>query len=194
MSDTQSLETATSLVAFFRDELSLAMKQTGTRTTEETEAYLVHLLEGYSRLNPQTAQDLGFDKPAAHILEEAMKSAGDKRIEIYRRLGDASLYNCGFFAERLERRVGPGYYMQVGRTAYRSLSEMMTFKQPGGIFDQIFGELSDKFDGVVAAFKWLGGKSTQGALERALAEWDGNENASNLLSSGLLASKDVGEA
>jgi len=170
------------------------MHETGTKTSEETEAYLVHLLEGYSRLDAQTAQELGFDKPAAHILEEAMESAGDRRIEIYRRLGDASLYNCGFFAERLERKVGPGYYMQVGRTAYSSLSEMMTFKQPGGIFDQIFAELSQKFDDVVAAFRWLGGKSAQGTMDLALARWDGNKDASSLLSAGLLASKDVGEA
>lgn len=194
MADAQSIETATNLLEFFRDELTLAMRETGVNTTEETEAYLVHLLDSYSRMSPASAEELGFDKPAAHLLEEAMESVGDRRIEIYRRLGDASLYNCGFFAERLERHVGPRYYSQLGRTAYSSLSDMMTFKQPGGIFDVIYRELCAKFDAVVEAFRWLSGKSRRSAVDRLVDSWSGETDGNLLLRSGVLAAKDSGEA
>ena len=152
------IEQVGSLQEFFREELTLAFQRTGLETSEETEAYLVHLLDGYLRVDADTSQELGFEKPAALLLEEAMSSVGDRRIEIYRRLGDASLYNCGFFRERLTRKIGPEYYQQVGRTAYRSLEEMMGFKQPGGIFHAIYRELAAKFDEVVEALRIFGAK------------------------------------
>lgn len=154
----QRIEPVASLMEFFRDELTLAFQRTGVQTSEETEAYIVHLLDGYMRLDPETSDELGFEKPAALLLEEAMTSVGDRRIEIYRRLGDASLYNCGFFAERLNRKVGPDYYPRLGRTAYRSLEDMMGFKQPGGVFQAIYSELASKFDDVVTALRAFGAK------------------------------------
>ena len=150
------IEPVGSLLEFFREELTRACDVTGLRTSEETEAYLVHLLDGYLRLDPAGAEELGFEKPAAVLLEEAMLSTGERRIEIYRRLGDASLYNCGFFSEALSRKVGPEYYKRIGRTAYRSLEDMMGFKQPGGVFHEIFRELAHKFDDVVAALRVFG--------------------------------------
>lgn len=158
MSQGHGIEQVGSLLEFFRDELTLAFQRTGVETSEETEAYLVHLLDGYLRVDAVSAEELGFDKPAAMLLEEAMSSVGDRRIEIYRRLGDASLYNCGFFSERLSRKVGPAYYQTLGRTAYRSLEEMMGFKQPGGVFHAIYSELAVKFDQVVTALRVFGAK------------------------------------
>lgn len=158
MSGEHGLEQVPSLLAFFRDELTSAFEQTGLQTSQETEAYLVHLLEGFSRLDPDSSDEVGFEKPAAMLLEEAMASAGERRIEIYRRLGDASLYNCGFFSAHITRRsVSPTYYRRLGQTAYQSLGEMMGFKQPGGIFHAIFNELAAKFDSIVDAFKLLSG-------------------------------------
>lgn len=87
-----------------------------------------------------------------------MQSAGDRRIETYRRLGDASLFSCGFFQEHLARAnslVTVDYYQNLGRTAYSSLQSLMAFKAPGGIFHIIFDELSQKFDRVVEAFRAL---------------------------------------
>lgn len=152
-----SLETVIDLVAFFRDELNEARGQTGLETSEETEAYLVHMLDGFARLNPTTAEEVGFHKPAARLLEEAIHSQGDQRIDLYRRLGDASLYSCGFFDAYLSQSsVGPRYYRRVGQTAYAQLSDLMGFKQPGGIFPTIYRELTSKFDEVVETFRLVG--------------------------------------
>lgn len=152
------IERVASLQEFFRDELCAALEQKGIQTTQETEAYLVQLLDGYMRLDPETAAEVGFEKPAALILEEAMTAAGEQRIAIYRRLGDASLYSCGFFAEHLGRKVGPGYYRRLGRAAYKSLEDMMGFKQPGGVFHAIYSELAAKFDAFVDAFRVMSGR------------------------------------
>ncbi len=164
-STTPKIEPVGSLLGFFRDELVAALDAQGVDTSEETEAYLVHLLESYSRLDGAKAEEVGFSKPAALLLEEAMHSSGEQRIEAYRRIGDASLYSCGFFKDHLERRgVGDEYYRRVGRTAYSSLSDWMNLKQPGGIFELIYRELTAKFDDFVDAFTRLGGqKESQGA-------------------------------
>ncbi len=158
MSSDHGIERVGSLLEFFREELTVAFARKGVETSQETEAYLVHLLDGYLRVDAVTSEELGFDKPAAVLLEEAMMSVGDRRIEMYRRLGDASLYNCGFFSERLNRKVGPEYYRRLGRTAYRSLEDMMGFKQPGGVFHGIYSELAQKFDVVVEALREFGAK------------------------------------
>lgn len=176
MSGENGIEQVGSLLEFFREELTLAFEHTGVETSEETEAYLVHLLDGYMRIDPESADELGFDKPAAVLLEEAMYSAGERRIEIYRRLGDASLYNCGFFSERLNRRVGPAYYRRLGRTAYQSLGDMMGYKQPGGVFQAIYDELATKFDNIVDAFRMLSGTGSDSSKDDELAR---------LLASGL---------
>lgn len=163
------IEPVHSLIDFFRDELVAALESQGVDTSEETEAYLVHLLDGYCRLDDEKAEEVGFSKPAALLLEEAMHSEGEKRIEAYRRLGDASLYSCGFFTDHLERRgLGDDYYRRVGRAAYSSLSDWMNLKQPGGIFDMIYRELTAKFDDVVGAFRVLGEQMAPSGISKDL--------------------------
>lgn len=154
----RSIETVADLFQFFRSELGAAFEKLGLSASDETQTYLVHLLESFVRLDAQKIEDLGFQRPAALLFGEALQSAGDRRIETYRRLGDASLFSCGFFQEHLARSnslVTVDYYQNLGRTAYSSLQSLMAFKAPGGIFHHIFDELSQKFDRVVLAFRAL---------------------------------------
>lgn len=153
-----SIQSTSNLLNYFREELKSAFGALGVHSSENTEAYLVHLLENFVRLDPQLAKEVGFEKPAAFLLGEAMNTPGEQRIAAYRRLGDVSLFNCGFFDAHLTRRgtVSSEYYRNVGRIAYGQLSDLMMFKDPGGIFQQIYEELTDKFDGFVEAFKCLG--------------------------------------
>lgn len=154
----RSIETVADLYQFFRSELGKAFEKLGISTSDATQTYLVHLLESFVRLDKQKIEDLGFQRPAALLFAEALQSAGDRRIETYRRLGDASLFSCGFFQEHLGRSsslVTVDYYQRLGRTAYSSLQSLMAFKAPGGVFHIIFDELSQKFDPVVQAFRAL---------------------------------------
>ena len=175
MTDSQySIQQVDNLFQFFRSELLRAFERLGLSTADETETYLVHLLENFVRLDEQKARDVGFEHPAAFIFCEALSSAGDRRIEAYRRLGDASLFSCGFFEEHLGRRnslVPVEYYRNMGRTAYSSLQNLMEFKAPGGAFHIIYDELAQKFDTVVEAFRFLANRRETPSCSHLLEKW-----------------------
>ncbi len=178
MSDSQSsIHKVANLLTYFRAELTSTFQVMGLTTTEETQAYVVHLLQGYSRLDELAIHEVGFHKPAAMLLGEAMNSVGERRIEAYRRLGDVSLFSCGFFGKHLARTpVSPGYYKSVGRTAYSRLGEIMEFKQPGGTFNLIFTELAHKFDDIVEALIHLSQprSSQHSPYDELIMKWQRN--------------------
>lgn len=172
MSDSpNSIHRVADLLGYFRMELALALDQEKVRVGHETEAYLVHMLEGFARLDARSAEELGFHKPAAICMAEAMSSSGEGRIEAWRRLGDASLFSCGFFDSHLRRTpVSPEYYRSMGRTAYQNLENLMAFKQPGGVFARIFQELAQKFDHLVVVLRWVGQRPERENPSEALLE------------------------
>lgn len=200
MTDSQhSIQQVTDLFHFFHSELTAAFEKLGLKTSEETEAYLIHLLEGYVRLDPKSAREIGFHRPAAFMLGEALHAGGDRRIEAYRRLGDASLFSCGFFEDHLNRSrslVQSDYYRSMGRNAYSSLHNLMAFKAPGGVFHQIFSELARKFDQVVEAFRFLAKGEELSSRARLLDRWTQGQtlSASDWAHLGLLPSKKGGDA
>jgi hypothetical protein len=181
MSSTKkTIEKAADLLSFFRSELKSAFTEIGFETNENTEAYLAHLLEGFTRFDPQVDRDVGFSKPAAYLLCEAMNSPGERRMEAYRRLGDASLFNCGFFSEHLTRRtVSAEYYRNVGQVAYQNLGDLMAHKNSGGMFQQIYHELAGKFDGFVEVLRFLGrGSAETDRSKRVLEKLRSGESVS----------------
>lgn len=199
MSDSHhSIHKVANLLGFFRTELVEAFEKLELTTSPETQTYLIHMLQGYARLDTQSAQELGFYKPAAMLLGEAMNSVGDRRIEAYRRLGDASLFSCGFFGKRLARApVSADYYHKVGRTAYSNLGDLMEFKQPGGTFYVIFSELAQKFDKIVDALRHLSKtEHPEQTLYALVSNWQGEKNLDpqTLLQMGLLPTKKPGQA
>ena len=147
-----------SLAAYFHTELERIHTELGLTTSAHTRAYLVSLLDSYTRLSPQAKPELGFERPAAFMLSDAVHGAPGQRIDAYRRLGDACLYNCGFFSQKLTRRsVSASYYEAMGRNAYDHAHDLMRGSaRQASPFGQIFAELSDKFAGVVRALKRLG--------------------------------------
>ncbi len=191
MSNSQSsIHKVANLLAYFRAELTSTFQVLGLTTTEETQAYVVHLLQGFSRLDETAINEVGFHKPAAMLLGEAMNSVGERRIEAYRRLGDASLFSCGFFGKHLARTpVSPGYYQSVGRTAYSRLGEIMEFKQPGGTFNVVFTELAQKFDDIVEALIHLSQprSSQRSVYDELIMQWQrsGELNPNLLMQLGL---------
>lgn len=156
-SSDESIQTVQNVLSYFRQELRDALTEIDVSASEPTEAYLVHLLDGFTRIEPSSAEKVGFDKPAALLLGEAMNAPGEQRIEAFRRLGDASLFNCGFFAGYLSRRlVDSEYYQDVGRLSYQKLTQLMSLKDSSEMFRTIYDELSSNFEGVVEAFQRLG--------------------------------------
>lgn len=169
----EPIQCTTNLLQYFREELQTALKHVGLHSSQNTEAYLVYLLQSFVRVEPELRQDLGFERPAGLMLGDAMNQPGELKIEAFRRLGDASLFNCGFFDAHLTRRgaVSSQYYRNIGRIAYGQLSDLLVVKRSGEIFRQIYAELSAQFDAFVQALQYLGraSKSDKRDLSRPSA-------------------------
>ncbi len=155
------------LLDYFREELERAMILLHMDSSEQTRSYLLHLLERRMRLDDEEErEELGFERPAAFMLGDALEATPTARIEAFRKLGDACLYNCGFFDARITRRsVSASYYKRMGQDAYHSVADLMQRGSTTRALRAIFAELAEKFEGFVAAFKHMAtGKHPQEEL------------------------------
>mgnify|MGYP000182701841 CR=1 FL=1 len=152
-------EPQSDLIEFFTEKLNHALKLINTQTSSETLSYLLLLLERHLRLddsNDDFKEELGFERPAAFMLSDAIEAPSSHQIEAYRKLGDACLYNCGFFDARITRRaVSSNYYTRMGKDAYSSVSNLVQRSPGQSSLTPIFHELAHKFDAFVIAFKHL---------------------------------------
>ena len=124
------------LTEFFRELVQSAMSSQAVRSTEETEFYLVSLLESFARPRRDW-----FERPLALDYLESFRSSSAARHAKLRRVADTSLFLTGLFMETLERTlVGPGYYVRLGRLAYGSLA---AGDSPAA---QPFAELAHRFE------------------------------------------------
>ena len=125
------------LTEFFRELVQSAMTAQDVRSTEESEFYLVCLLERFAKPEPDW-----FDRPLAlDYLESFRSSAGARRAKL-KRVADTSLFLTGMFMETLDRTlVGPRYYVDLGRQAYGHLAADAALPDAWP-----FAELSESFE------------------------------------------------
>jgi len=106
------------LTEFFRELVQTAMTSQEVRSSEETEFYLVSLLENFAKPRRDW-----FERPLAIDYLESFRSAAADRQAKLRHVADTSLVLSGLFMETLERTlVGPRYYVHLGRQAYGHLA------------------------------------------------------------------------
>ena len=154
-----SFESTSSLTEFFAEELDNELARLGLDVNDETRAYLTHLLDDWTRLTPAQEQELGFQRPAALMLSDALEARPGTRIEAYRKLGDACLYNCGFFRARLTRRsISASYYEQMGQGAYHRVADLLAWQS--NALGQLFVELARSFEGLVRALRRLANRAS----------------------------------
>lgn len=116
---------------FFRERLGAALDSMRRPVSPEATEYLVGVLAGYV-CSPLDLEMMGY---------RYLACLGPDRIVVLKEVGDASLFLLGFFAEsRRVRFIGPGYYADLGRSAYGELGNR--FRGDGG---RVFGELCGKF-------------------------------------------------
>lgn len=126
------------LTGLFHELVRGAMTTQGVQSSETTEFYLVHLLEGFAR---PARGDL-LDPPLAIDYLEAANLPGPARYEKLKRVADTALFITGMFMDSLERRlVGPDYYAALGRNAYARLSTQAS----RSVLAELFGELAGRF-------------------------------------------------
>lgn len=152
-----SLIHARNLQAYFYQELERIARDQPMPASQDAQAYVVHLLDEYTRPSTTQRAHLGFDRAAALLLYDASHGPASAQMEAYRNLGDACLYHCGFFTAQLERRqmVRKQYYQRMGQQAYALLARLMRGTRSGEVFYGIFRDLAACFDDFVAALNAL---------------------------------------
>lgn len=119
----------------WHDLVKEAEAYNGVQLDEDMESYLVFLLMRYTE-QPQLAAKV----MALEYLNGA-NSVGNQRQEKMRDVGDQCLLYSGLFPKRAERRrVSISYYVNLGRTAYHTVSELTQSAMSG-----MFGQLAESF-------------------------------------------------
>ncbi len=137
-----------SLSEFFRSHVTSAIINQHTTLSADAEFYVVNLLTHYSKthnLYPVNAKGSAEDKALAIQLLEALSTNSAARIPILRKLGDEALYVAGFFGDSLFKKlVGVDYYIQMGHSAYASVSNLMSEEDKKSM-RRLFEELANNF-------------------------------------------------
>lgn len=157
----KTLQLVTEPKEFFLEMVSTALGRRRVQVQPETEFYLVHVLEQFmmsENLFPTNGQGNFEDTPLFKILKEALEEPRpEHQALMFRRLGDVSLYVAGFFQESLRRRaIDPGYYIEMGGTAYQQVSRRVD-QSP---HQEIFEELAVKFSKMVDVFGDISERTT----------------------------------
>jgi len=142
-----------SLTEFFKDAVARAMEQQNVSAADHTSYYIVNLLTLFARSEAlfDPADEGPTLRPLAAMLADAL-SASDtqERNFALQRLGDVSLFVAGFFGEGLGTKpVDVDYYVQMGGSAYGSLSASVRGTARGRALGEIFAELAVKFQAFV---------------------------------------------
>ena len=170
------------LLEVIKGELERAMAEEHVRASDETEFYLVNLLNDY-----QTASEVHLledDKPLSIIYLEAMSKSPNARATDLKRIGDGTLIGLGFFEEVVHKGlVDRKYYMTIGGLAYDHLAELAICDSQ---FSDIYAELGAKFSRLVGVLSriapWNRAKSNS-ELMLIYRRWleTGNEKLAELL-------------
>ena len=127
------------LTEFFRDLLQGAMRSQEVRSSQDTEFYLVKLLEGFAHPDRDW-----FERPLALEYLESFHSPLLHRYGKLKRVADTALFVSGLFMESLHRKLtSSDYYMHLGRIAYGQLSTLSS--GVGTISGDLFAELEERF-------------------------------------------------
>ena|GEM_PF-5465115 len=119
-----------------------ALDRTGAIVTFDAQAYVVRMLEEFSRSeNVFAGVDRGEETAYAILLSRAVDCSPQEALRIYRHVGDSILYYLGFFKDFANQKtVNESYYFSVGEQAYAQACDL----SPGS-GGRVYGELANRF-------------------------------------------------
>ena len=130
---------------FFHSLLTESFRKTGIRVSLSVQNYLSELLQFYIFSDHLFSELDSSGKKQVNTLAELYLNSYKSPASLKRNLkkmGDTSLYISGFFRESLKKkRVSVDYYVNMGRQAYQSLSDLQN--------EELFEELSRRFSDLV---------------------------------------------
>lgn len=179
---------ASSLPEFFRERVREAIVRQKVKAPESVEYYLVNLLRMGMRVRDiYPAPTEGFrEEPLAFLYGRAIQAdQSSLRINLFKQLGDFSLFISGFFPASFTRQlVDIAYYIQMGENAYNHLSQELD--RHSALFE-IYHELARRFVAYVDILSEVSEKSSlksDSDLLRLYEMWlkTGSDRAKQLLS------------
>lgn len=147
---------------YFRQTLKDALDERKIATFPFVESYLVEILEHYILSANLYEESQANGKKTQKTLAETMLMAASApprvRFDLLKGMGDRALYISGFFGDSLQRKiVDIDYYMEMGASAYASLSKEIE----EDTFAKLYHEIAHKFNLFVDAFHLMSRKTIQ---------------------------------
>ncbi len=138
---------------YFRESIDAAMDKQGVDVDPHAAHYVVNLLTLFARsedLYEDDGEAYGL-KPLALMMADAAEASNvTERTSSLQRIGDVALFIAGFFADSLAHKlVDLDYYINMGGTAYGSLSDEIRGTVRGRALADVYRELARKFQAVV---------------------------------------------
>jgi hypothetical protein len=175
-----TIEACEDLGNWFRSVVSSAMRRRGVEAEPETTEYVSGLLVHCAGSG---ARDF-LDQPMAQVLHEALDCAPGMRLVRLQRVGDGSLCLAGLFGSHVEAsQLDPGYYVTLGRFAYREAAalarshggEPVALQELGEQFPRFVDVLSEVAEGaalgsVARSVVQLYDRFKRGGSQKALEE------------------------
>lgn len=158
-SPANKLTLVTEPLDYFRELVVGALERQRVKALPETEFYLVNLLNQFmttDRLYARDAEGGVRDEPLALMMKEALEQPeADSQKQLFRHVGDLSLYIAGYFQDSLLRKlVDVDYYIGMGGSAYLKVASLageatvadMYGELAGGFgrFVDVLAEVSDR--------------------------------------------------
>ena len=175
---------------YFRESMDAAIKHQGVCVDPHASHYVVNLLTLFSRsedLYEDHGDSYGIKPLALMMVDAADAATSADRSDSLQRIGDVSLFTAGFFAVGLaDQIVDLDYYINMGGTAYGSLSEEIRGTFRGRALAGVYKELAHKFQVVVDVLNEVRdgvGESSDVDLLRTYKVWlkTGSKRAAALL-------------
>ncbi len=141
--------------AYFREALDSAMRQTQIQVTESAQIYLVNLLKEFSR-SDTAFSGVGYGEKIVFtdLLERAANAKSHEALQIFRHLGDTSLYLLGFFkGSALQRLASKNYYRDMGIQGYLNASHLSRAYRASNA--ALFWEMSERFNDLLYMMEFI---------------------------------------
>ena len=134
---------------FFRESIGSAIDNQGIRVDPHTSHYVVNLLTLFARSEELYEDDgdvYGIRPLALMMVDAADAPTAEQRSFSLQRIGDVALFTAGFFSDGLANNpVDIDYYINIGGTAYGSLSDEIRGTTRGRALVDVYCELAHKF-------------------------------------------------
>jgi hypothetical protein len=181
---------------YFKHEIASALSKKNLVLSSESEFYLVNLLcEFISPDRNICSNEVDvFNTPMALILKKALEAPPEKKLKLYKGLGDTSLYISGYFQDYFNRKsFDLSYFISMGSQAYESISSLVKNQQSDCDFTLLYKDLAANFPTLVAVINTISESTSSDSSNKTLLEtyerWTKNNSETlreKLTDSGIL--------